>query len=297
MTQISMKEKELRKGEKRQETKQRHEEERNLAALRSPTLEAEKSHTLKRDYESVHRLRMQRIHANYEYGNEKRLDRIVQEVRHRIRICKKEIYEIGCLLVEAKVIIGHGPFQQWIRDTFDFSYETAVNFMNVYKACLAVPALVTTMKASVLYQIAAPGFPADLRECIFEHRDVVFDYLDFQPKRLEDIRNEDVKELLRRYKAGELDLESDGVKQFFENNKKIVQYEYLYDQIELCLRALEKSKHNISSVGGFFKIAGYDSGISQGQDPEVGQKISEICNTIGEFITKLTRLMGDIDKD
>src|SRR4030042_185321 len=120
--------------------------------------------SMKKDYSDAHHMRLCRVHGDFEYGNEDRLGRIVKEVKHRVLICKKEIFNIGELLVEAKKIVGHGNFKKWIADTFDFSYETANNFMNVYNACLANPSLVGTIKASVLYQISSPGFPPDLRE-------------------------------------------------------------------------------------------------------------------------------------
>jgi hypothetical protein len=64
----------------------------------------------KMEYDLVTRMRLRRIHRPYEYGNGARLDAIVQEIKLRVRITKKEIYHIGELLTEAKEIVGHGHF-------------------------------------------------------------------------------------------------------------------------------------------------------------------------------------------
>jgi hypothetical protein len=161
----------------------------------------------KNDYDEITRLRLVRLHRPA--GVEERLNEIVNEIKLRVRIGAKEIYFVGELLTEAKKIVGHGNFQPWIADTFEFSYDTAKNFMNVYNACLGNPEIVETMKPSVLYQIAAPGFPADLREHIFESAETIG---------LSQIRNTDVQELLTKYKAKELDLNDNGVKRFFRRN-------------------------------------------------------------------------------
>ena len=158
---------------------------------------------MKQDYDRATYLRLVRIHS-YPYGHEARLPDIVEEIYYRVRITKKEIFNIGELLVEAKQIVGHGNFKKWIADYFDFSYETAKNFMNVYAACLAEPDVVTTMKASVLYRISAPGFPEDLREYIFEQGDISLSRVD---------------DFWRKDKTGELDLESEEVRKTSDGDK------------------------------------------------------------------------------
>jgi hypothetical protein len=283
-------------SQKPKESKEQLEKENRMRMIRQPVLVAKDIDPLEDYYRYASRCRKGRFHGPYAYGTEKRIKYIVEEIKYRVKICKKEMFEIGGLLTEAKQIVGHGKFKQFIEDNFDFSYETANNFMNVYKTCLASPQIVTSLKASVLYQIAAPGFPADLRQYIFEHVDDVYTWKD-TPVKLEEITNQDIKELLKKYKAGEIDNESEEIKKIFEENKKISQFGFVIDQLELCLRSLEKYKDNISTAKGEFTLTGgYLGSEYKGQDPIVGRKIHEVCEAIESFIEKLTFLMGDLEK-
>jgi hypothetical protein len=267
----------------------------NLKQIRHPVLIADNFDPLSDYYKSATLCRLDRFHGSYAYGAEERMGQIIKEIKYRVKICKKEIFEIGALLTEAKQIVGHGKFKPWIEDNFDFSYETANNFMNVYKTCLANPNLVTSLKASVLYQIASPGFPTDLRQYIFEHVDDVYTWKD-TPVKLEEITNNDLRELLMKYKAGELDTDSNEIRKLIEQHKKISQFGYVLDQLELCLRVLEKYRDNISTVKTGYKYCGYFSTMNTGQNTEVGNKIFKICKEMDDFIEKLTLLMGDLEK-
>jgi hypothetical protein len=216
-------------------------------------------------YELANRLRTSRVHG----WQKTRLDDIVLEVKTRVKICKREIYFIGELLVEAKKIVGHGNFKNWIAETFEFSYETANNYMNVYNACLGNPFYADSIKASVLYQIAAPSFPKDLREHLFEH----------EGWELKNFTNADIRDLLIKYKAGELDLESEGIKKLFNRNRRMVQLSDVMDRITLCIRDLDRHWANISTVGGTVPY-GYGGGVNEGQDPEAEEKIREVLHII-----------------
>lgn len=86
----------------------------------------------------------------------------------------------------------HGEFKDWIRgQKFDFSYQTANNFMKVYRTCLGSPHLVQTIPASILYQIDSTHFPRDLREFLFESADG-----------LKEIKNKKIRDISKRVKKG-----------------------------------------------------------------------------------------------
>ena len=64
---------------------------------------------------------------------------IVNEINARVLRGKREIYEIGRLLTKAKSLVGHGKFKKWVKDNVkEFGYQTANNFMNVYRYCLGL---------------------------------------------------------------------------------------------------------------------------------------------------------------
>jgi hypothetical protein len=141
-----------------------------------------------------------------------RIGLIIEEIYRRASNIKREMLEIGRLLTEAKEIVGHGNFKKWIEEIFDFSYQTANNLMNVYRYCGGRPEIITTVKASVLYQISAPKFPKDLREHLFEHS-----------QSLEDIGNERMRKICEQYKKKEIGLDSPEVKELFRDLEKEVE--------------------------------------------------------------------------
>ncbi len=64
-----------------------------------------------------------------------RLQNIEKQIRKRILAGKKNIYELGKFLCEAKKWVAYGEFENWIREKFghDFSYPSANNYMNIYQ--------------------------------------------------------------------------------------------------------------------------------------------------------------------
>lgn len=141
--------------------------------------------------------------------SDKQLPLIADEIRARGGVIKREMYEKGRALTEAKAMQTHGGFKRWIGQEFDFSYPTANNFMNVYKTCLGRRQVAETIAASILYQIASPGFPKDLREFIYTNADG-----------LKKIKNKVIRDISRRVKKGHLPLNSPEVKGLVELRQK-----------------------------------------------------------------------------
>lgn len=99
-----------------------------------------------------------------------KLDNIVKEVKVRIRITKQEIFKIGELLLMAKKLCSSTKkgFKEWIEQNFDFSYETAINFMHVYQCCFAYRELAVEVPSTILYRVSMPSFPDELRDFLFK---------------------------------------------------------------------------------------------------------------------------------
>lgn len=207
------------------------------------------------------------------------LGEIIRQVNEKISNIKLKTFEIGCMLTAAKKIVEHGEFQKWIEDNFDFSYPTANNFMNVYRYCLGRPDLVVKMKPSILYQIASPKFPEDLREYIFEN----WNYL-------EEIKTKPLQEICTRFKNGEIDLDSPEVQQLVSYRQDLDSHELYDHKIRKCLRKLEnicvEFKKSVNSMKNWPDPANEDQTIvltkSQANDLEncrkfLNMKIREIC--------------------
>jgi len=165
------------------------------------------------------------------------LSKIAMEIRSITGNVKTETYRLGELLVKAKEVVGHGKFKKWVKGNFEFSYQTAQNFMNVYRHCLGRPGLVKTIKASILYMIASPDFPKDLREHILENG-----------KKLKKIKNKKLRDIYRRFKEGELDLESPEIKGLFKKNKRRVVDEGYAEEISDRIGKIEKLTTTVLSI-------------------------------------------------
>ena len=146
-------------------------------------------------------------------GKKDKLSDIVDDIKEICNNMKKEAYEIGRLLTEAKKLVVHGNFQKFIRDNFTFSYKTANNLMKVYRYCLGRPEIVTSIQISVLYKIATDQFLEDLREHLFENH-----------HRLENISNKVIKDICRRFKNKEIGYDSHEIRNLIKFNEDRDQY-------------------------------------------------------------------------
>lgn len=204
------------------------------------------------------------------------LPQIVDEIRKITINVKGEMYRIGELLVRGKRIVGHGKFKEWVKDNFEFSYQTAKNFMNVYEHCLGRPELVRTIKASILYMIAAPDFPEDLRKHILENG-----------KKLKTIKNKKMREIYRKFKERKLDLESPEIKKLFKKNKRTVADEGYAEEISDRLGKIEKLTSTVLSMTSKIEWPIHPSTkqveLEDDELKEVNQLIKKIVNAVQDL--------------
>ena len=138
------------------------------------------------------------------------LESVKEEIRERAWALKFQVYEIGQLLTDAKNLLEHGQFQNWLKDNFPLSEKTANNCMNVYKACMGHPELVQHFPVSSFYVLCAPLFPKELRQQLLDNAIGVYD---IGPKEL--------LQTAMRYKAGEIELDGPEVQKLLARQKKL----------------------------------------------------------------------------
>ena len=100
------------------------------------------------------------------------MDHAANEIKKRIGLIKQNIFEIGKILYEVKMMLGRNgkeSFMNWVDKNFEFSHRTATNYMNVYKFCAATPEIANMFNTSVLYKISSPTFNKDLRNALIEN--------------------------------------------------------------------------------------------------------------------------------
>ena len=87
------------------------------------------------------------------------------EIRKRLRRSAQDVCEIGQRLADVRERLKYGQFLAWLKMEFGWSQRTAYNFINVYEVfgdrfeAFAKIDIAT----SVLYQLAAPSVPEELR--------------------------------------------------------------------------------------------------------------------------------------
>jgi len=100
--------------------------------------------------------------STFDYTPLGNLSDVVQGIANRVRLRMKraaeDIIEIGQSLIEAKRLLKHGQFGEWLRAEFDWSEQTAANFMLVAKRFGDNPKILD-FGPSVLYVLSSPSVP------------------------------------------------------------------------------------------------------------------------------------------
>ncbi len=87
------------------------------------------------------------------------------EIRGLMKRTVESIFEIGQRLIVVKERLGHGRFGSWLETEFEWSQDTASNFINVAKKFGKFPNFSEfDMAASALYMLAAPSTPDAARD-------------------------------------------------------------------------------------------------------------------------------------
>lgn len=175
----------------------------------------------------------------FESGDQS-LEHLRDEIRTRIKISQQEIFKIGELLTQAKKLCRQDgiSFKNWINDNFEFSYETANNFMNVYKYCFGLHEFVFKIPISILYKVCSPSFPDELRDFFFTEGN------------LEKMTNGKLQNLISKFKEGGIEAIEEDIEEFKNVNLIHRQTRFTFDMVENTLRTLESTKLKIECRGG-----------------------------------------------
>jgi len=151
------------------------------------------------------------------------LHSIKEELKLRSQGFKYQIYEMGKLLCEAKIILPHGQFQLWLDKNFEFGYRTAHNLMKVFQACMGHPEVVKYFNPSCLYIMSKPSFPDDLRDALFDGA-----------KGPVDIKEKDLVKIAIKYKNGEITTSDQEVQNILKKQRDIS----LWEKYKIELKSL-----------------------------------------------------------
>lgn len=161
--------------------------------------------------------------------NENQLPLLVDEIKSRQHRIKNDLRVIGGLLVESKELVGHGEFEKFVEDNFDFSISTARNLMNVFIQCGAYPEIFDQINSTVLYQISAPNFPDELRKFMLNNT-----------KLLDNINNKKVADIGKRFAKGEIDIESNEVQSLLKYSRKNDAIKFYQNEVENLIKSISE---------------------------------------------------------
>ena len=120
------------------------------------------------------------------------------EIRGLMKRTIESIFEIGQRLITVKERLGHGRFGSWLETEFEWSQDTASNFINVAKKFGNLPNVSEfDMAASALYLLAAPSTPEAARDEAFA-----------RAKAGESITKKTAKDIKQKYNSSPAKLES-----------------------------------------------------------------------------------------
>lgn len=110
-------------------------------------------------------------HLNGNKNTKHRLLGIVTDIETRLVNIKRDFFEIGKLLSEAKKILPHGTFQSWIKERFgkELPYSTAALYMKIYETFKDCPKGVQYIPITLLMKMTQDAFPEEIFKIITEN--------------------------------------------------------------------------------------------------------------------------------
>lgn len=213
------------------------------------------------------------------------LDSIKEELEIRCNGLKMQIFEIGKLLFEAKEILPHGQFKPWINNNFEFCYETALNYMRVYTACMGHPEMVEYFKPASLYVIANPKFPKRLRQDLFEG-----------VKGPVDITKKDLVQLALRFKKGELNISDKEVQDLLIRQRDISRWEEYKTELKSLNKVISKRLKRIVELANNQKVNPLINIDTEDNEQFREDEQHKIIEQVKEFMDEIDNMINELDK-
>lgn len=120
-------------------------------------------------------------------GHEQSLLKISVEVENNLKKPSRNIVKAGQLLLQAKMLIGHGMFISWLRTNFRMSAKTANRYMSVaqlverYDLDDEAIEKINALDLRVIYELAAKSTPVAVQQlALADLRNGKIDYKQIQ---------------------------------------------------------------------------------------------------------------------
>ncbi len=92
------------------------------------------------------------------------LGAVADRIRKRNQKMVEGVIATGFDLLEAKALLGHGNFGDWLLSEFSWTERTARNFMSAAAALGANRKCISVLPLTTVYKLAAPSTPVEVRD-------------------------------------------------------------------------------------------------------------------------------------
>jgi hypothetical protein len=97
--------------------------------------------------------------------NPRTLARYANDIRSLRKRVSSDIIEIGRILIESKKLAGHGNWLSWLEREFQWTDDTALNYMRVYELAKNRNFRdLSNIPISGLFLLAAPSTPEEAKQ-------------------------------------------------------------------------------------------------------------------------------------
>lgn len=120
-------------------------------------------------------------------SRQEQLAQITDELKHRLQEAAHNLIESGRLLIQAKRLVGHGHFRDWLHLNFSMSAKTANRFMSVsqlverFQLDEQMMGRLLTLDLKTLYELAAKstaaGVQQEMLQQLSQGRDVSYELI------------------------------------------------------------------------------------------------------------------------
>jgi hypothetical protein len=148
--------------------------------------------------------------------------------------------------------------------------------MNVFACCINRPELVQTFPPSVLYLVTSKKCPDDFREYLFENGGY-----------LKKIKHKDMKEILKKFKNGEIDLNSSKIKALLKFDKGNKRYRHRKKVIEQNMEFLNKLLKDFLSMEKKIKWPARKKDKKTELTREQDKEINKFFNDLNDMLKKI----------
>lgn len=212
------------------------------------------------------------------------LNGLAQEARYYAKNFTSSMIQLGRVLTEAKTLVKHGEWENWIRENTGCSVRQAQLFMQSYARFGANDAVAQIGECSKIFKLLS--LPAGTEEQFFAENDVA------------DMTAREVQAAVRKVREemnAQLEAEREARRQAEQKNwgAPSIPAE-IQNRLDEHARALEEKHEEIARLGKLGSEAIREANLLRQQNADLQREISERDDMLAESQEEYNRLQADL---